>query len=199
MFHTALQKKVDRNNAARYTLPQERALIVGQQIGEPKETEQRRGGAMVQENVGEASRAAQTCSETLEKAREVLGLTSDVSRDIAGRTAELSAAIVQEGAQYLNEVGSALREASEEARELWTREWNLAQEFSRDPMGFPQRAVALSWEGGEKITRLGDAQREAISRFTGNVHNLVDRANRETQETVTKYAGKILALYGLKN
>src|SRR3990172_6205837 len=177
MFHTALQKKVDRNNAARYTLPQERALIVGQQIGEPKETEQRRGGAMVQENVGEASRAAQTCSETLEKAREVLGLTSDVSRDIAGRTAELSAAIVQEG-----------------ARELWTREWNLAQEFSRDPMGFPQRAVALSWEGGEKITRLGDAQREAISRFTGNVHNLVDRANRETQETVTKYAGKILAL-----
>src|SRR3990172_2075888 len=54
MFHTALQKKVDRNNAARYTLPQERALIVGQQIGEPKETEQRRGGAMVQENGGEA-------------------------------------------------------------------------------------------------------------------------------------------------
>src|SRR3972149_6544126 len=146
MFHTALQKKVDRNNAARYTLPQERALIVGQQIGEPKETEQRRGGA-----------------------------------------------------QYLNGVGSALREASEGARELWTREWNLAQEFSRDPMGFPQRAVALSWEGGEKITRLGDAQREAISRFTGNVHNLVDRANRETQETVTKYAGKMLALYGLEN
>ena len=140
-----------------------------------------------------------SCGETLEKAREALGLTSDVSRDIAGRTAELSTAIVQEGAQYLSEVGSALREASEGARELWTREWNLAQEFSRDPMGFPQRAVALSWEGGEKITRLGDAQREAISRLAGNVHNLVDRANRETQETVTKYAGKILALYGLKN
>jgi hypothetical protein len=154
---------------------------------------------MVQQNVGEASRAAEACSTTIEKAREALGLTSDVNRDIAGRTAELSAAIAQEGAQYLSEVGVALRQASEGARELWVRQWNLAQEFSRDPMGFPQEAIALSWEGGAKITRLGDAQREAISRFAGNVQNLMDRASRETHETVTKYAGKILALYGLKN
>ena len=173
--------------------------MVGQQTGEPKETEQGRGGAMVQENVGEASKAAQACSMTLEKAREALGLTSDVNRDIAGRTVELGVAIAREGVQYLGEVGAALRQASEETRALWTRQWNLAQEFSRDPMGFPQGAVALSWEGGEKITRLGDAQREAISRFAGNVQNLLDRANRETQETVTKYAGKILALCGLKH
>lgn len=154
---------------------------------------------MAQENVAETRRAAETCSMPLEKAREALGLISDVGRDIAGRTAELNAAIVQEGAQYLSEVWSALREASEGARELWTREWNLAQEFSQDPIGFPQKAVALSWEGGENISRLGDAQRGAISRFAGNVQNLLDRANRETQETVTKYAGKILALYGLKH
>jgi len=154
---------------------------------------------MVQANVGEASRTAQACSVTLEKAGEALGLTSDVNRDIAGRTVEFGVSIAREGVQYLSEVGVALRQASEGARELWTRQWNLAQEFSTDPMGFPQRAVALSWEGGEKITRLGDAQREAISRFTGNVQDLLDRASRETQETVTKYAGKILALYGLKN
>ena len=155
---------------------------------------------MVEQSFREiTSKSTQACSATLEMAREALGLTSDVNRDIAGRTAELSAAIAQEGAQYLSEVGAALRQASEGARELWTRQWNLAQEFSQDPMGFPQKAVALSWEGGEKVTRLGDAQREAISRFAGNVQNLLDRANRETQETVTKYAGKILALYGLKN
>jgi len=155
---------------------------------------------MVEQHFREvSSKAAQGCSTTIEKAREALGLTSDVNRDIAGRTAELSAAIAQEGAQYLSEVGVALRQASEGARELWVRHWNLAQEFSRDPMGFPEMAIALSWEGGAKITRLGDAQREAISRFAGNVQNLMDRASRETHETVTKYAGKILALYGLKN
>ena len=155
---------------------------------------------MVEQNFREiTSRSTQVCSTTIEKAREALGLTSDVNRDIAGRTAELSAAIAQEGAQYLSEVGAALRQASEEARELWIRQWNLAQEFSRDPMGFPERAVALSWEGGEKITRLGDAQREAISRFAGNVQNLVDRASKETHETVSTYAGKILILCGLKN
>jgi len=146
-----------------------------------------------------SSRAAEACSMTLEKAREALGLTSDVNRDIAGRTVELGVAIAQEGAQYLGEAGAALRQASEGARELWVRHWNLAQEFSRDPMGFPQRAVALSWEGGEKITRLGDAQREAISRFAGNVQNLLDRASRETHETVSTYAGKILTLCRLKN
>ena len=155
---------------------------------------------MIEHNFGEvSSRAAEACSMTLEKAREALGLTSDVNRDIAGRTVELGVAIAQEGAQYLGEVGAALRQASEGARELWVRHWNLAQEFSRDPMGFPQRAVALSWEGGEKITRLGDAQREAISRFAGNVHNLLDRAGRETHETVSTYAGKILTLCRLKN
>lgn len=155
---------------------------------------------MVEQNFREvSSRAAKACTMTLKKAREALGLTSDVNRDIAGRTAEVSAAIAQEGAQYLSEVGAALRQASEEARELWVRQWNLAQEFSRDPMGFPEMAIAFSWEGGAKITRLGDAQREAISRFAGNVQNLMDRAGRETHETVSTYAGKILTLCRLKN
>ena len=77
---------------------------------------------MVEQNFREvSSKAAQGCSTTIEKAREALGLTSDVNRDIAGRTAELSAAIAQEGAQYLSEVGVALRQASEGARELWVR------------------------------------------------------------------------------
>ena len=128
-----------------------------------------------------------------------MGLTSDVNRDIAGRTVELGVAIAREGVQYLGEVGAALRQASEETRELWVRQWNLAQEFSRDPMGFPEMAIALSWEGGEKITQLGDAQREAISRFAGNVQNLLDRAGRETHETVSTYAGNILTLCRLKN
>jgi hypothetical protein len=167
---------------------------------ETKGKEQARRRTMVEQNFREvSSRAAEACSMTLEKGREALGLTSDVNRDIAGRSVELSAAIAQEGAQYLGEVGAALRQASEGARELWTRQWNLVQEFSRDPMGSPQEAVALSWQGGEKITRLGDAQREAVSRFAGNVQDLLGQASRETHETVTKYAGKILALYGLKN
>jgi len=155
---------------------------------------------MVEQNFREvSSRATEACSMTLEKGREALGLTSDVNRDIAGRSVELGVAIAREGVQYLGEVGAALRQASEGARELWTRQWNLAQEFSRDPMGFPREAVALSWEGGEKITRLGDAQREAVSRFAGNVQNLLDRASRETHETVSAYAGKMLILCRLKN
>ena len=155
---------------------------------------------MIEQNFREvSSRAAEACSMTLERGREALGLASDVHRDIAGRSVELGVAIAREGVQYLGEVGAALRQASEETRALWTRQWNLAQEFSRDPMGFPERAVALSWEGGEKITRLGDAQREAISRFAGNVQNLVDRASKETHETVSTYAGKILILCRLKN
>lgn len=155
---------------------------------------------MVEQNFRElSSRVAEACSMTLEKAREALGLTSDVNRDIAGRSVELGVAIAREGVQYLGEVGAALRQASEETQELWTHQWNLAQEFSRDAMGFPQRAVALSWEGGEKITRLGDTQREAISRFAGNMQNLLDRASRETYETVSTYAGKMLILCRLKN
>jgi len=155
---------------------------------------------MIEHNFREvSSRAAEACSMTLEKAREALGLTSDVNRDIAGRSVELGVAIAREGVQYLGEVGAALRQASEETQELWTRQWNLAQEFSRDPMGFPQKAVALSWEGGEKITRLGDTQREANSRFARNVQDLLDRASRETHETVSTYAGKMLILCRLKN
>jgi hypothetical protein len=155
---------------------------------------------MIEQNFREvSSRAAEACSMTLEKGREALGLTSDVNRDIAGRTVELGVAIAREGVQYLGDVGAALRQASEETRELWTRQWNLPQEFSGDPMGFPEMAIALSWEGGAKITRLGDAQREAISRFAGNVQNLMDRASRETHETVSTYAGKILTLCRLKN
>jgi hypothetical protein len=155
---------------------------------------------MAEQSLGEIrGKAAQACGTTLEKAREALGLTSDVNRDIAGRTVKLGVAIAREGIQYLGEVGAALRQASEETQELWTRQWNLAQEFSRDPMGFPEKAVALSWEGGEKITRVGEAQREAISRFAGNVRNLLDRASTEAHQSVSTYAGKMLMLCRLKN
>src|SRR3989304_762554 len=68
MFHTALQKKVDRNNAARYTVPQERALIVGQQIEEPKETEQgggRRWSRRMWERRAERRRRAARRSRSL--------------------------------------------------------------------------------------------------------------------------------------
>jgi hypothetical protein len=155
---------------------------------------------MGEQNFGEmSSKAAQACSMTLEKAREALGLTSDANRDIAGRTVELGVAIAREGVQYLGDVGAALRQASEATRELWTRQRDLAQEFSRDPMGFPEKAIALSWEGGEKIARLGDAHREAIARFAGKVQNLLDRAGRETHESVSTYAGKMLMLCRPKN
>jgi hypothetical protein len=149
---------------------------------------------MVEQNLGEMSGKA-----ALEKAREALGLTSDVHRDIAERTVELAVAIAREAIRYLDDVGAALRQASEEAQELWMRQWSLAQEFSRDPIGFPERAVAFSWEGGERITRVGDAQREAISRFAGNVRNLLDRTSREAHQSVRTYAGKMLILCRLKN
>ncbi len=75
----------------------------------------------------------------------------------------------------------------------------MAQEFPKDPMAFPQKVASLYWEEGEKFTNLGEAQLEALTRFTGNLQNLVEKAGKETRESLTKYTEKILALYGLKN
>jgi len=112
---------------------------------------------------------------------------------------DVSASIARESVQFLGEVQAAFRQALEEAREIWNRQYTLVQELPRDPMAVTQKAIALSVEGGERAVRLGDAQREAISRFSGNVQGLVDRAGRETQESLAKYADKVLKIYGLKN
>jgi hypothetical protein len=155
---------------------------------------------MAQWDFTEATAKANTAwNEQLNKALEALSLATEANRDLSGRTVDVTAAIAREGIQYLTEVQMALRQASDEARDLWTRQWNLAQEFPKDPMGFPQKAVALSWEGSEKITRLGDVQRQALNRFTGNVQNLLERAGKESQEAVTRYNEKLLALYDLKS
>jgi hypothetical protein len=101
--------------------------------------------------------------------------------------------------QYLGEVQAALRQASADARELWTRQRGIVEELPKDVMGASQKAVVLSWDGGGQMARLVDQQREALTRFGWNVQNLLEKAGRETHETVAKYAEQILALYGLKN
>lgn len=155
---------------------------------------------MVQENFREmTSKATQAWNGTFNKALELFALTSDLNRDISGRSVELNAAVAREGVQYLGDVQAALRNVSEEARQLWSRQYEVVQEVPKDVMGASQKAVALSWEGGEQIARLGDAQREAFTRCNGNVQNLLERATEETRETFTKYSDKILKLYGLKN
>lgn len=146
-----------------------------------------------------SNKARDAATDVLNKALETFSLASDVNRDLSSRTVDASAAIVREGLQYLGDVQGAIRQASDEVRETWGRQWALAQEFPKDPMGLPPKAVALYWEGGEKIIRLGDAQREALSRLTGNVQTLLEKVGTETQESATKYTEKILALYGLKN
>ncbi len=155
---------------------------------------------MIQGNGTEFSnRAYEAWKETLDKTLEAFSVTSEANRDLSDRTVDMTAAIAQQGVQYLSEVQGAIRQASEEARELLIRQWTLAQEFPKDPMGSPQKALALSWEGGEKITRLGDVQLEVLNRFSGNVQNLLEKASRETRETVTNHTEKVLALYDLKN
>ncbi|MFQ5989934.1 MAG: hypothetical protein ACE5K9_08470 [Candidatus Methylomirabilales bacterium] len=145
------------------------------------------------------SKANEAWSETLNKALDTFSLAGEVQRDLSGRTVDVNAAIAREGVQYLDEVQGAIRRTSEEARELLNRQWAVAQEFPKDPMGFPQKVVTLYWEEGEKFTQLGDAQVEALTRFTGKVQDLVEQAGKETRESLTKYTEKILALYGLKN
>lgn len=155
---------------------------------------------MVRDRFAEmTSRATQAWTGTLEKTREAFALTSDVNRDIAGRTAGLSMAIAREGVQYLGELQAALRQASADARELWTRQRGIVEELPKDVMGASQKAVVLSWDGGGQIARLVDHQREALTRFGWNVQSLLEKAGRETHETVAKYAEQILVLYGLKN
>lgn len=194
---------VDKNNAARYlvrhrcgsraTMEWKGKAAVGQESGE-------RRNSVVRERFAEmTSRATQAWTGTLEKTREAFALTSDVNRDIAGRTAGLSVAIAREGVQYLGEVQAALRQASADARELWTRQRGIVEELPKDVMGASQKAVVLSWDGGGQMARLVDQQREALTRFGWNVQNLLEKAGRETHETVAKYAEQILALYGLKN
>jgi len=145
------------------------------------------------------AKANEVLNQNVDRGLEALTLAGEVHRDLSGRTVDVSASIARESVQFLGEVQAAFRQALEEAREIWNRQYTLVQELPRDPMAVTQKAIALSVEGGERAVRLGDAQREAISRFSGNVQGLVDRAGRETQESLAKYADKILKIYGLKN
>jgi hypothetical protein len=146
-----------------------------------------------------STKANEAWTETVDKALGALSLAGEVQRDVSGRTVDANAAIAREGVQYLDEVQGTIRRASEEARDLLNRQWAVAQEFPKDPMAFPQKVVSLYLEEGEKFTNLGDAQVEALTRFTGNLQNLLEKAGKETRESLTKYTEKILALYGLKN
>ncbi|MFQ5917987.1 MAG: hypothetical protein ACE5I0_09290 [Candidatus Binatia bacterium] len=155
---------------------------------------------MAEGNVFEiGNKAHDAATEALNKAIETFSLTSDVNRDLSGRTVDVGAAIAREGLQYLGDVQGAILQASDQIKEFWTRQWTLAQEFTKDPTALPQKAVALYWEEGERISRIGDAQREALSRFTGNLQNLLEKAGTETREATTKYTEKVLGLYDLKN
>ncbi len=155
---------------------------------------------MVQENFKEITgKATQMWNGTFDKVLEAFAVASAFNRDISGRSANLSSAITREGVQYLGDVQAALRQASEEARHLWTRQSEVVQEVPKDVMAASQKAVALYWDGAEQIARLGDAQREALTRYTGNVQNLLEKISEETRETFTKYSEQIVKLYGLKN
>lgn len=145
------------------------------------------------------SRPHEVWKETVDRTLEAFSLVSEANRDLSSQTVDVTAALAREGVQYFDELQGSIREASEEAREFAVRQWNLAQEFPKDPVASPQKAVALSWEGGEKITRLGDAQLQALNRFAGSVQNLLEKATKQTRETVTSHTEKILSLYELKN
>ena len=145
------------------------------------------------------SKANEAWTETVDKALAVFALVSEVQRELSSRTVDVNAAIAREGVQYLDEVQGTIRRASEGARELANRQLAVAQEFPKDPTAFPQKVVSLYWEEGEKYTTLGDAQVEALTRYTGNLQNLLERASKETRQSLTKYTEKVLALYGLKN
>lgn len=161
----------------------------------------RKGRKMMgQENISEFSqRAYDAWKETLDKTLEAFALAGEANRDLSSRTVDVTAAIAREGVEYLGELQGSIRQASEEARELLVRQWTLAQEFPKDPAGSPQKAVALSWEGGEKVARLGDTQLQALNRFADNVQSLLEKASKETRERVTNHTEKLLSLYDLKN
>ncbi len=155
---------------------------------------------MVQGQVAEITHKAQeTWTETLNKALEACSLASEVQRTLLGQSVEASAAIAREGIRYLGEVQGTLRQASEEAREFVTQQWAMTQELPKDALASSQKVVALYWQGGEKLSRLGETQLEALNRFTGAVQNLLGKAGKESQETLVKYTERILSLYGLKN
>jgi uncharacterized protein YPO0396 len=155
---------------------------------------------MVGENIAEiTSKATETWNGTVNKALEAFAMTSDFNRDVSGRGVDLNAAIAREGAQYASDVQAAIRQASDEARKFWTRQTEALQDVPKDVMAATQKAVALSWEGGEQITRLGEIQRQALSRFADKVQHLLEQAGEETREAFTKYSQMVLKLYGLKN
>ena len=155
---------------------------------------------MVSENFAEiTNKATKALNGTVNKALEAFALKSDFNRDISGRSVDLNAAIARVGVQYASEVQAALRQASDQARQLWTRLTEVVQDAPKDVMAATQKAVALSWEGGEQITRLGELHRQALSRFADKVQHLLDQVGEETRETFTKYSQKVLKLYGLKN
>jgi len=155
---------------------------------------------MVHEKFEEiTNRTTEALNGTVNKALEAFAMTGDFNRDISGRGVDLNAAIAREGVQYASNVQAALRQASEEARQLWIRQSEVVQEVPKDVMAASQKAVALYWDGAEQIARLGDAQREALTRYTGNLQNLLEKISEETRETFTKYSEQILKLYGLKN
>ena len=155
---------------------------------------------MVREKFEEITdRTTEVLNGTLNKALDAFALTSDLNRDISGRSVELNAAIAREGIHYASGVQAALRQASEEARQLWTRQSEVVQEVPKDVMAASQKAVALYWEGGEQITRLGEQHRQALNRLAGNVQHLLEQAGEEARDTFTKFSEKVLKLYGLKN
>jgi propanediol dehydratase small subunit len=155
---------------------------------------------MVPEKLEEiVNRTTEAWNGTLNKALDAFTLASDLNRDISSRSVDLNAAIAREGAQYASDVQAAFRQASEEARQLWVRQSELVQEVPKDVMAASQKAVAFYWEGSEQITRLGEQQRQAVNRLTGNVQHLLERAGEEARETLTKFSEKILKLYGLKS
>ncbi len=145
------------------------------------------------------SRPQEVWKETLDKALEAFSLATEANRSLSSQTVDVTAAIAREGVQYLDEIQGSIRQASEDAREFLGRQLSLAQEFPKDPAGAPQKAVALSLEGGEKVTRLGDAQLQALNRFADSIQTLLEKAGKETRETVTNHTEKILSLYELKN
>jgi len=106
---------------------------------------------MVQENFGEmTNKATETWNGTVNKALEAFAMTSDFNRDISGRGVDLNAAIAREGVQYASDVQAALRQASDEARQLWTRQTEVVQDAPKDVMAATQKAVALSGRGASR-------------------------------------------------
>jgi uncharacterized protein YPO0396 len=167
--------------------------------GEGSHTRRRRR-IMVHDKFEEiTNRTTEALNGTVNKTLEAFAMTGDFNRDISGRGVDLNAAIAREGVQYASDVQAALRQASDEARQLWTRQTEVVQDAPKDVMAATQKAVALSWEGGEQITRLGELHRQALSRFADKVQHLLEQTGEETRETFTKFSEKILKLYGLKN